>query len=317
MKDHRNQICSVLMGAGFVFATAISFGQNASQQPAGLTAREIFYASVPASNEAKPTPAKSPAAKSTSKPPAQKTEASAKSASAATAPSQTANSNLTATSSAASSTVVPVTLASLTRKPLGVRLSVSKNGQDTELPPDTTFHPGDRVRFNIQVSDAGYLYIVNRGSSGTWTPLYPLPGQPEASNAVAPGQTYYIPSRDRNFIVSDPPGEEKLFIVLSRTPGLDPQTLALEMSQRESGKAASVPKEPARSAKQPTIVSQNIAPMSDQTVDQMRKFYARDLIIETVDDQTAGPVKENAVYAVNPGNGDDARVVLDAQIKHQ
>lgn len=332
MKDLRNKTSLAVAGAGFLLSAAISFSQQpASQQPAGLTAREIFYA-VPPANDAKPTQTKAAAAKSTtSKSSTPRTEAISKTTPTAnTATTSTPavpprTSGQTASTPAqtgtnSGSTVVPVTLASLTRKPLGVRLSVSKNGQDTELPPDTTFHPGDRVRFNIQVSDTGYLYIVNRGSSGTWTPLYPLPGQPEASNAVAPGKTYYIPSRDRNFIVSDPPGEEKLFIVLSRTPGLDPQTLALEMSQRESGKAAQTPRDtPAKSTRQqsPPMVSQSIAPMTDDTVDQLRKFYARDLIIETVDDQTSGSVKENAVYAVNPVDNDDARVVLDAQIKHQ
>ena len=335
MRDHRNEFSLVVAGAGLLFSAAMSFSQQpAGQQPAALTAREIFYA-APAGNEAKPAQTKAPAAKSTAKAPAQKTEASSKSApvqgpektatstvqaaNSSTKSSETATNSHSTSTSTSTTTIVPVTLASLTRKPLGVRLSVSKNGQDAELPPDTTFRPGDRVRFNIQVSDAGYLYIVNRGSSGIWTPLYPLPGQPEASNAVEPGKTYYVPSRDRNFIVSDPPGEEKLFIVLSREPGLDPQTLALEMSQRDSGKSAQSSREaPARAAKQqtPTIVSQNVSPITDDTVNEMRKFYARDLIIETVDDQTSGSVKENAVYAVNPSNTDDARVVLDAEIKH-
>ena len=189
-----------------------------------------------------------------------------------------------------------------------------------EVAPDTSFQPGDRVRLSIQVSDKGYLYIINRGSSGTWTQLFPSPDLPNASNAVAPGATFSIPP-DRNFVVSDPPGEEKMFIILSRQPQLDIQALTLDMSRRES---KSAPKQAAPKQEQaqprpasPTILASNLPPMNDAMVDRLRTVYARDLIIETVDQQTPGATKEDAVYAVSTGDGDDTRVVLDAQIKHR
>src|SRR5262249_51869112 len=120
-----------------------------------------------------------------------------------------------------------ILVSAITRKPLGVRLSILKTAQDgqtTEVAPDTSFQPVDRVRLNIQVSDSGYLYIINRGSSGTWTSLFPSAEAPNASNAVSPGATYTVPP-DRNFVISDPPGEEKLFIILSRNPVMDAESL--------------------------------------------------------------------------------------------
>jgi hypothetical protein len=206
---------------------------------------------------------------------------------------------------------------------LGIRLSVLRmtpSGQPVEVPPDTNFQPGDRVRLNIQVSDSGYLYIINRGSSGSWTQLFPSPDLPNATNAVVPGGPYSVP-QDRNFVVSDPPGEEKLFLILSRTPIVDIQSLTMDMSRREAGN--SPPQEPAKeepSAQPPrslNTLASNLPPMNDALVDRMRNVYARDLIIEKVDEQTPGTRKENAVYAVNPVDGGATRVVLDAQIKHR
>jgi hypothetical protein len=190
-----------------------------------------------------------------------------------------------------------------------------------EVAPDTNFQPGDRLRLSLQFSDNGYLYIINRGSSGTWTQLFPSPDLPNATNAVVPGVTYSVP-QDRNFVVSNPAGEEKLFVILSRTPELDIQSLTMDMSRRESGRSspqAPAKQEPSVPAHQPlpTTVAENLPPINDAMVDRMRNVYARDLIIEKVDEQTPGARKENAVYAVNPGDGNDTRVVLDAQIKHK
>lgn len=206
-----------------------------------------------------------------------------------------------------------------TRQPLGIRLSVLKveqNGDRKEVPPDTNFRPGDRVRLNIQVSASGYLYIINRGSSGTWTQLFPSPDLPAANNALEPGATYSIPS-DRNFVVSNPPGNEKMFLILSRQPVANIQSLILDMSRRSNGAAAPEPEPKAPAQAAPQMLADSRGPINDAAVDRLRTFYARDLVIETVDQQTPGTVKENAVYAVSTGDGDDTRVVLDAQIKHQ
>ena len=295
-------------------------GAAPGQQPGQMSAREIFYAPAPAPaappKPADPKPAKQPprAAKSAPKPAEANANPPVRSEPHSTEP---VHASQPVSSDAASSGKSQVVLASLSRKPLGVRVSlirVAQNGQSTEVAPDTSFKPGDRVRLNIQVSDAGYLYIINRGSSGTWTPLFPSPELANASNAVVPGTTYTVPP-DRNFVVSDPPGEEKLFIILSRKPELDIDSLTLDMSQRESGKqekSLPVPRKPLV-----TTMAANLPSMNDAMVEKMRNAYARDLIIEKVDEQTPGARKENAVYAVNPAGGEDSRVVLDAQIRHK
>ena len=51
----------------------------------------------------------------------------------------------------------------------------------------------------------------------------------------------------------------------------------------------------------------------------MRKVYARDLVIETVNDEppAAGKPKEKAVYVVTPNTGPDARLVADLRLTHR
>jgi hypothetical protein len=318
----RHNLCWVLAGAGLSMAATIASGQSASP----LNAREIFYAPAPPPAEAKPAKPVPPAPKAPAPKPvapqAQTTPASVTPVPAG--PSQTpVQANSQPVRPTPASSTVPVSLVKVARKPLGVRLSILKtapSGQATEVPPDTSFQPGDRVRLNVQVSTSGYLYIINRGSSGTWTQLFPSPDLPDASNAVVPGVTYAVPP-DRNFVISDPAGEEKLFVILSRTPELDIQSLTMDLSRRgaENASSKSAPAEPpSQPAPQAEVtIAQNLPPMNDAMVDRLRNVYARDLIIEKVDEQTPGARKENAVYAVNPGDGDDTRVVLDAPIKHK
>lgn len=282
-------ICA-LVGVGVVFA----------QTDRKLSAREIFYS--PAAKAAEPKPPDPKPSKAVQRAPK--------------APARTPEVTHESTSPALQQTKPLVTLASLTRKPLGVRLSILKigeNGQTSEMPPDTSFQPGERVRLSLQFSENGYLYIINRGSSGTWTQLFPSPELPDASNVVVPGVTYSVPP-DRNFVISDPPGEEKLFIILSRQPELDVDALTMDMSRRDATglKELPAPKYPLE-----TRIAANLPSMNDAMVDRLRNVYARDLIIEKVDPQTPGNRKENAIYAVNPSGGDDTRVVLDAQIKHR
>jgi len=278
--------------ASLIFTIAATAG---AQSRDNLTAREIFYAAAGKPADSKPAKP----AQRTARPPVHKAD--------------TTSTTAASSSPAPAPAITPLKLASFSHKPLGVRLSVlrvAQSGQMVEVAPDTSFRPDDRVRLNIQVSDNGYLYIINRGSSGTWTQLFPSPDIPNASNAVAPGVTYSIPP-DRNFVVSNPPGAEKMFIILSRQPQLDIDALTVEMSRRESGAAPNPPPAP---KSQQTLMAANLPPMNDAAVDRLRNFYSRDLIIEKVDEQSTS--KENAVYAVSTADGDNDRVVLDAQIKH-
>ena len=81
----------------------------------------------------------------------------------------------------------------------------------------TTFHSGDRVRFTFETNIDGYLYVVQRGSSGRWTVLFPGPRINGGKNAVGRLAQYQVPSNDW-FLFDDTPGKEELFVFLSREP---------------------------------------------------------------------------------------------------
>ncbi len=81
----------------------------------------------------------------------------------------------------------------------------------------TTFHSGDRVRFTFEANINGYLYVVQRGSSGRWTVLFPGPRINGGKNTVGRLAQYQVPSNDW-FLFDDNPGKEELFVFLSREP---------------------------------------------------------------------------------------------------
>ena len=100
---------------------------------------------------------------------------------------------------------------------LGLRYSVLKRtatGQFAETDVNTTFRSGDGMRVSIEPNDDAYLYIVNKGSSGTWSLLFPSPEINGGSNRVQAHQKIEIPSSGQ-FTFVDEPGEERLFVVLS------------------------------------------------------------------------------------------------------
>ena len=58
------------------------------------------------------------------------------------------------------------------------------------------------------------------------------------------------------------------------------------------------------------------AAFGDDVIGRLRNTYARDLIVEKVDDDQT-PRKEKAVYAVNTTGSAESRVVADVTLKHQ
>ncbi len=311
------------------FGSVAALGQPAQQ----LTPREIFYTEAAATAKQTSAPTRSPAKPVAKTVPAQKrtehaeTKSTPKSTAAPT-PAKTeaieASTEPTAVPDrreAAPTQQVHAQLVSVSRRPLGIRLSViriDQYGQPQEVDPESVFHAGDRVRLNIRVADRGYLYVINRGSSGTWTQLFPSPDLPNATNEVLPNIDYSVPP-GRTWVVSNPPGSEKLFVILSRTPELDTDALTLDMSGRTGTDSKPGPSRRQEVSDKPanTTMAMALPPMNDAAVDRLRNAYARDLIIEKVDENTPGDRKEKALYAVSPASAGQSRVVLDFQIKHQ
>ena len=252
-----------------------------AQEDAGkkLTARELFYAAVDS-----PAPASRKPAKPAAKPKQQ--------------PVQQAS--------------IPVVAAAY--KPqgphpaLGVRYTILKKIGDgqAETDADTVFHAGDHIRLAVETNDDGYLYVVNRGSSGTWKVLFPSAEIKDGDNHIQRRQRCEIPS-GYAFVFDEQPGEEKLFIVLSRQPEPDLEGLIYSLGQKSAAPT---------DAQKPKMLLASAA-FGDDVIGKLRNAYARDLIVEKVDNEQAGPKKEKAVYAVNPSGTADSRVVADVTLRHQ
>jgi len=285
-----------------VIASVLAAGSVSGQVDKKLSAREIFY-----------SPGEPPSPKKETLKPAMKTKAKEKKPAdtAEVKPAQAPTSGGAASGSGAAGSTTAVSYTSGEVSPLGLRYSILKreDSGSVEVDPDTVFHSGDRIRLRVDVNTTGYLYIVNRGSSGNWKPLFPSPEIAEGNNRVEKGKQYEIPS-GYVFTFDDQPGQEKLFIVFSHQTVSDLEELIYSLTDGQKAKEKT----------RPLIALANIN-IQDGLISRLRTVSSRDLIIEKVDETTAppasAPAKEKAVYVVNPSRAADARVVADVTLIHK
>jgi hypothetical protein len=318
----------VLCLAVSVFTAA---AQDASKPQ--YTARELFYSAAsepaqpakPAAKAAAPAPAPKPAV-AAKKPPVQQQQPVQSAAVTTPPPSQPAPQ---ATSSEPETRIggamvikaaMVTAPAPETGTPLGLKYTVLKKVGDemVEVPPDTVFHAGDRIQLSVQTNGPGYLYVINKGTSGTWSPMFPSPELANGDNHVDGWSASVLPPKSR-WVFDEQTGTEHIFVVFSRTPedGLENMIYSLQggaKAQPAADKAVEKPK------KQYTLSAS--ADIPDSAVGHLRDTYTRDLIIETVDEKTpedksSAKKKENAVYVVNPSGSADSRVVAEIKLVHQ
>src|SRR5579871_4062143 len=104
---------------------------------------------------------------------------------------------------------------------IGIRYALllrDSDGHYNEVSPSTIFHDGDHLRLSVMANQPGYLYVIEQGSTGSWNSIYPgkrMAGA-ESANRIEPGRVYQIPDGKGAFRFDQNPGEEKLFLVLSR-----------------------------------------------------------------------------------------------------
>lgn len=279
-----------------------------AQTPKNLTARELFYA--PVSQE---TPAKPDAHRRSKQAPASKSTSSPKPA----ARPSTAGKPEAPTESAMSQSAAPslVQASYDGTRPLGLRYSFLRKAagdEYEEVNADSIFHAGDRIRFSVQTNDPAYLYIVMRGSSGTWKVLFPTSEIDAGSNLVQAGHTYVFPPPPGRFAFDEQKGEEKLCLVVTRQREESLEHLIYALS-------AGAPSDQPASQKEskPMLLAQN-RPIDDKLVNRLRgQVRARDLVFEKVDESTPGEKKEKAAYVVNSNTAPDARLVVDLILKHE
>jgi hypothetical protein len=198
---------------------------------------------------------------------------------------------------------------------LGLRCSLLLRGSDkeyNELTPGTVFHSGDHIRLSLLANDSGYLYVVQKGSSGAWSPIYPPPGAGPDAAKIAPGQLEVVPGGTKAFAFDQHPGDEKLYVILSRTPIEDIDRVIRNLSH-----GGSTPTQSPVEASQ-ELEAKNVIP--DEFV---RKLASRDLTLvdeETVgSSETTGQNSEKAVYVVAKSSATPSadQVVVSLELRHE
>jgi hypothetical protein len=182
---------------------------------------------------------------------------------------------------------------------LGLRYSILKRnaaGEYIEVRPDTIFHAGDQIRLSVTSNERGHLYIVQQGSSGTWSPLFP-DAQIKGSelNLIEAYKKYEIPGGPgERFVLDEHAGEERIFMLLTRQTEASLDKIVAMLRQRRSANTTSIDN---------SLISQ----LRDQV-------QPRDLVFSSVDDGD----NEKAVYVVNQAaSKPESHVVVDLKLIHQ
>ena len=205
-------------------------------------------------------------------------------------------------------------LVNVSSQQMGLRYSVllqDDTGGYVEVAPRQTFHVGGKIRLSIMANQGGYLYVVDQGSSGNWTPIYPSAGAAPEVNHVEAGKLYVIPNRT-SFRVDPPAGSEKLFIIVSKERLTD---LDATIQNLKGG----APAEAAKRPMEQTLEASNHIP--DEMVEHLA---SRDLTLveeQQVDDAPSGTDNsgEKAVYVVSKGIPPGAKspqVVAAVTLRH-
>jgi hypothetical protein len=83
-----------------------------------------------------------------------------------------------------------------------------------QVDPALVFGQRDRIRFKFRTNFDGYLYVMNQGTSGDYTLLFPRQDTGE-QNRVAAGKEYVVPSTQGSFRITGPAGHDVVFWMIS------------------------------------------------------------------------------------------------------
>lgn len=102
---------------------------------------------------------------------------------------------------------------------ISIRLEQKRGDEVRVVPQNTVFHNGDIVRFRITSKTAGYLYVIDVGTSGDTSTLFPGKEETQTDNRIKPGMVSSVPVEgDGWFEVTGPPGFDILYFLVSGTP---------------------------------------------------------------------------------------------------
>ena len=201
---------------------------------------------------------------------------------------------------------------------IGLRCSVMLRNADkayAEVEPDSIFHSGDHIRLSFLANTPGYFYVIQQGSTGSWSPIFPPANAAADANKVSAGESQVVPSGTRAFLFDEHPGDEKLYVILSRTPIAD---IDRAVDNLRTSKSSPTEKPASDADSGQALEAVNRIP--DEFV---QRLASRDLSLvdeEKVDQSAKKDVQgEKAIYVVSKSSapGPDGQVVLSLDLRHQ
>jgi hypothetical protein len=275
------------------------------QAPSALTARTLFYRANANDDQLPPVSAPQPR-------PAAKTPVSRRTASVATVArpaspvAESTNAGTVATKqgetggyeSEDADAVVPAVQHLALR--YNLLLIDRRNNQIMEaVDPARSFHEGECVALEFLANRSGYLYVLNEGSSGAWKPLFPSPQLPDESNLVSAQAPLRVPE-GACFGIHPPRGEERIFVVLTRSPA-DVDDLQQSIRRENSGGMS-------------PVLAQNLNRLKTE---MENRLASRDLEIETVAQPQAAGERRYSVYIANASKVAYDQLSAEIRIRHE
>lgn len=98
------------------------------------------------------------------------------------------------------------------------------DGKAEAMTPTHVFQAGDVLRLRLVSQSDGYLYLMDQGSSGQFSTVFPSVAAGN-DNRIARGKTYLVPAtEDGWFEITGPPGFDIFYFLLSPSPLSAPAT---------------------------------------------------------------------------------------------
>ncbi len=95
-----------------------------------------------------------------------------------------------------------------------ITLQQQESGRWTTVNPGRVLASNDRVRFRFRTNFDGFLYVMNRSTSGKYEQLFPR-DETGKDNRIVSGRDYTVPATQTLFRIAGPPGYEIVYWLVS------------------------------------------------------------------------------------------------------
>ena len=97
---------------------------------------------------------------------------------------------------------------------LEITLEIKDETSARAVDPGLVFQQGDQVRFRVRSHFDGYLYVMNRSTSGEYATLFPREDTGQI-NSIQADRNYLVPATEGWFKITGPPGQEIVYWLIS------------------------------------------------------------------------------------------------------